>query len=95
MGGFGVIPGWKVKRELLRVVEQFGNAPRRLVEPLLRWNYDRTRWKHICLYGQAEIRFENFCVLLVYQPNEFAESLFETCDFMASKGLDSIFKCNV
>lgn len=86
MGGSGVIPRWKVKRELKRVVEQVGAIPRRLIEPALRWNYDRTRWSQIKVTGTSVTSVDKYCILLVYQPNGFAESLLETCQFMAAKG---------
>ncbi|MES2334156.1 MAG: rhamnan synthesis F family protein [Pseudomonadota bacterium] len=81
-----MIPRWKLRREAKRIIEKVRELPRRLIEPVLRWNYDRTRWSRIEVNDAENASTEKICVLLVYQPNEFAKSLLETCRFMTAKG---------
>ncbi len=89
-----MIPAWKARRELLRVVEQLKTLPLRLKDPALRKRYDQTRWDQIQVRGSAAPVSEKYCVLLVYQPAELPPSLVVTCDFMAAKGYNVLVVAN-
>ena len=89
-----MIPLWKLKRELLRLIEQIRNLPLNLIEPAQRWQYDRNRWSQIKVHGTATTTSQKYCVLLIYQPGNIAKSLLTTCNFMATKGYNVLVVAN-
>lgn len=89
-----MIPGWKVRRELWRVVDQFRELPARLLEPLQRWRYERTRWSLIKVHGDAAYPGQKLCVFLVYQPSRLAPSVLETLDFLSANGYATLLVAN-
>lgn len=89
-----MIPGWKIKRELVRVVTQIRNIPLRLIEPFKRKRYDRRRWDLVTLTEGAIPLKDKVCVFLLYQPKALPASVIETCDFLLSKGYSILLVAN-
>lgn len=89
-----MIPGWKIKRELGRVVDQFREFPSRIVEPFQRLRYDRERWSLIKLHGDAPDPGEKLCLFLVYQPADIAPSVLTTLEFLAAQGYSTLLIAN-
>lgn len=89
-----MIPAWKVRRELVRLVTQIRTLPRRAIEPALRWNHDRTRWARIRIEGTEPPQTDKICVLLVYQPSELPASILTTCSYLSDKGYSVLLVAN-
>ena len=87
-------PAWKLKRELLRLIEQVTNIPRVVAERALRTAYDQERWTKINVTGKASPTGSKYCILLVLQQGDFPKSLLRTCDFMTKKGYNVIVVAN-
>jgi Rhamnan synthesis protein F len=94
MGGSGVIPGWKLRREVSRLFTQIGAIPRRLAGPFVFRRYSRHRWEVIKqAHGQVPSG-PKVCIFLLYQPRQLAGSVLETCDFLAAQGYSVLVVAN-
>lgn len=89
-----MIPGWKVRRELGRIVEQVRNIPLRLREPFAREQYDRQRWNLIKEVVGKQAQTPKVCLFLVYQRSGLPDSIMETCAFLACHGYCVIVVAN-
>jgi hypothetical protein len=94
MGGSGVIPGWKVKRELDRASQRLRAAVGRLYEPLIQRAYDRKRTSLVKVHQGGVPLTDRVALVLTYQPAGFSASLLKTCAHLRSKGYAPLIVCN-
>lgn len=88
-----MIPGWKLRREAARVLEQLSalpagvaGLPRRLGEPLRRRRHERT-WRDACRRTQGEVPFgPRVAIFLVFQPRGLPGSVILTCAHLRRHG---------
>ncbi|MFA9232122.1 MAG: rhamnan synthesis F family protein [Microgenomates group bacterium] len=89
-----MIPGWKIRRELGRIVEQVRNIPAQLLEPYHRARYDRQRWTRITTRSGAQPQTAKVCLFLIYQPGALPPSIVATCAFLSRHGYCVIVVAN-
>jgi hypothetical protein len=82
----GVIPGWKVKREILRFRQQIAwyweilHARRRTRQ------HDRDRPRLVQRHEGAQAEGSRIAALLIFQPGEMPASILEECDLLTGLG---------
>ena len=94
MGGSGVIPRWKLRRELTRVWQQILNMPMRIMEPGRKRRYDRDRWQKIRISEGALPRADKLCLFLVWQPGQLNSSVTSTLRFLQRNGYSVLVVAN-
>lgn len=89
-----IIPKWKIVREAQRIREQFKAL---LMKPIY-WHqqrsFDRDRDARLEVHAGDLTIGKNLVVLLVYQPNGLAASLFHTLRHLKSEGFSTLVVLN-
>ncbi len=89
-----MIPGWKIKRELLRIAQQMRGVPERIIDPLrMRLLNSRVNAGLPRFEGEQSIR-DKVAVVLVYQPDGLPGSLVHLCEWLVSKGYAPLIVSN-
>jgi hypothetical protein len=86
MGGPGVIPGWKVKRELLRLRDFGWSILGHAYEPIQKARHDRWRKALPVPADEAVVAAGKIAVVLVYQPRAIPDSLLLTLGYLVENG---------
>lgn len=89
-----MIPGWKVRRELGRIVDQVRSIPTQLLEPFHRSRYGRQRWTRIVTRPGAQAQTPRICLFLIYQTGALPPSIVATCGFLSQQGYCVIVVAN-
>jgi Rhamnan synthesis protein F len=89
-----VIEGWKVRREIDRASQRLRAMVGRLYEPMIQRAYDRKRTSVVKVHQGAVPVADRIAIVLTYQPNGFAASLFATCAHLRAKGYAPLVVCN-
>ncbi|PYF08079.1 rhamnan synthesis protein F [Rhodobacter viridis] len=89
-----MVPGWKVKRELLRLGAQISGLPRRFMEKFARVHYERTRWDKITVTEGPALPGEKYAIFLIYQPGPLPGSILETCRYLVANGYQTVLVSN-
>jgi Rhamnan synthesis protein F len=90
----GVIPGWKVKREILRFRQQIAwyweilHARRRTHQ------HDRDRPRLVQRHEGAQQPGSRIAALLIFQPGEMPGSILEECDLLTGLGYSVLVVSN-
>jgi hypothetical protein len=90
----GVIPGWKVKREILRFRQQIAwyweilHARRRTRQ------HDRDRPRLVQRHEGAQAEGSRIAALLIFQPGEMPASILEECDLLTGLGYSVLVVSN-
>jgi Rhamnan synthesis protein F len=86
MGGSGVIPGWKIARELDRARQQVRALFGHVWEPFAQRAHDRRRSEILDVEnGQVPVR-QKIALYLLYQPKGLLASTLLTCQHFVAKG---------
>ncbi len=86
MGRSGVIPAWKIRRELLRFGQQLRAIPEALWEPVAQRRHDAAFERGFAVNHGAVAAAEKIALVLIWQPKGIAESLLETCKHLVANG---------
>lgn len=89
-----MIPGWKIRRELQRLIDQIASIPALIIEPIRQARYDAGREGRIKLSAAEGPEFDKFCVFLVYQPSGLPESVLKTCAWLRDRGYATLVVAN-
>lgn len=81
-----MIPGWKVKRELDRLVQQIKAWIGLLWEPFVQYRYDRNSKDHIKVASGEHPTRDRVAIFLLFQPNGLQPSTLMTCRMLGSAG---------
>lgn len=85
MGGSGVIPGWKVRRELARLGQQLQAIPEALWEPFAQARHDAAFAKGFPLVQGRQEPGARIALVLCWQPQGLAQSLVEMCTHLVAQ----------
>lgn len=94
MGGSGVIPGWKIARELDRLLQQVKAGFGLIWEPLVQRRYDRNRAKLLTMTDGAHPLLAKVAVYLIYQPDGILPSTLQTCRMLTAAGYSPLIVSN-
>ena len=86
MGRFGVIPAWKIWRELLRFGQQLRAIPEAVWEPIAQRRHDAAFEEGFAVNEGTIAPGEKIAMVLIWQPSGIADSLLETCKHLVNKG---------
>ena len=86
MGGSGLIPGWKVKRELSRLGQQLRAIPEAVWEPFARRAHDAALDRGFPITEGNLQPGPKFALVLCWQPKGLAGSFFDLLDHLVSSG---------
>lgn len=86
MGGSGVIPAWKVKRELTRLGQQLRAIPEFIWEPIACRRHDKAANAGFPVHDGAVPLGAKIALLLVYQPRGIAQSTLSMCAHLRARG---------
>jgi Rhamnan synthesis protein F len=94
MGGPGVIPKWKVRREFNRLGEQIQALLSYPMEPYYKWKHDRSLLKNVILVDGSIPLSSKVAIYLVYQPRGILESTILTCKHLSENGYSVLVVSN-
>jgi hypothetical protein len=94
MGGFGVIPGWKIARELDRAAQQLRAIVGLVWEPFVQHAYDRNRASRLKVTTGSRPLAEKVLIYLLYQPDAILNSTIETCSLLENQGYSILIVSN-
>lgn len=86
MGGFAVIPWWKLRREVNRLAQQLNAIPEFFWEPIARRRHDRSLMRGFPITIGAQDVAPKVAILLLYQPSGLAKSVALTCRHLTETG---------
>jgi Rhamnan synthesis protein F len=86
MGGSGVIPWWKLKREVLRFRQQLAWYGELTVAGRRTRQHDRDRKTLVRRNDGLQTLEDKIAAILIFQPGALPDSLLETCDLLADLG---------
>jgi len=86
MGRSGVIPGWKVKRELVRFGQQLHAIPEFFWEPIAQYRHNRAARVGFSTHDGALAQGPKIALILVYQPNGVAPATIAMCAHLHARG---------
>jgi hypothetical protein len=86
MGGSGVIPGWKVKRELSRLGQQLRAIPEAIWEPFARRAHDAAFQRGFPITEGALPFGPKVAIVLCWQPHGLAPSFLDMADHLVACG---------
>lgn len=86
MGGSGVIPGWKVKRELTRLGQQLKAIPEFFWEPFAIRAHNAAFEKGFPSFDGQVPALPKIAIVLCYQPKGLAKSFFITLAHLVKNG---------
>ncbi len=89
-----MIPAWKLRRELRRLIDQIVSLPALIHEPIRQSRYDATLRKALELRDGGAPAAEKICVFLVYQPDAVPPSVLLTCAWLRSRGYATLLVAN-
>ncbi|MDZ4089375.1 MAG: rhamnan synthesis F family protein [Tabrizicola sp.] len=89
-----MIPGWKVKRELLRLRQQLSWYAELLHARSRTRNYDRDRPKLVQRHDGPRSLGPRVAALLIFQPVDIPGSILETCDLLTELGYSVLVVSN-
>lgn len=96
-----MIPVWKLKREIQRLMVQIiglpqtiATLPRRLREPQLRRAHDAAFPGNLWITQGDVAAGDHFAVVVLFQPNGIATSTFETCENLRQNGYSPLVVSN-
>jgi len=88
-----VIPGWKIKRELVRLGQQLRSIPEATWEPIAHGRHDAA-FPSFPRHNGSQIRASRIALLLIWQPDKLAPSFLETCSYVAAHGYSLLVVAN-
>ena len=89
-----MIPGWKLRRELLRIKQRFGVLPYKIFGKKKSRTYDNARRTNLkYTNGQFHLT-EKIAIFLIYQPKGISASTIETCRDLVKDGYSPFIVCN-
>lgn len=94
MGGFGLIPRWKIARELDRLSQQLKSYLGLLWEPYVQFKYDRDRHNQLVVANGSRPLRSRVAVYLLYQPKGVLSSTIETCRILEGLGYATLIVSN-
>lgn len=86
MGGSGVIPGWKVRRELHRLGQQLRAIPEALWEPFVYGRYDRRFPADLQVIDGGQASRPDVALVLIFPQPRLPESTLSLCGGLARAG---------
>jgi hypothetical protein len=94
MGGFGVIPGWKVKRELVRLGQQLKAIPEFFWEPFAIRAHNAAFEKGFPTFEGQVPKLPKVAIVLCFQPKGLAKSFFVTLAHLVENGYSPLVISN-
>ena len=94
MGGSGVIPRWKIAREVDRFSQQVKAAIGLIWEPFVQRRYDRNRAKLLIISDGIKPLQTKVAVYLIFQPNKILQSTIDTCRILDTAGYSMLIVSN-
>jgi hypothetical protein len=89
-----VIPGWKVKRELLRFRQQIAWYWQKAQAGRRTRHYDRDRPSRVMRHDGPQAAGPKVAALLIFQPDGMPASILETCDQLTGLGYSVLVVSN-
>ncbi|SOC18352.1 rhamnan synthesis F family protein [Rhodobacter maris] len=89
-----MIPGWKIKREAHRLLDQIASIPRKILEMSDRKRYDAERWEKISVTEGRGAPGDKFAIFLIYQPGPLPGSVLETCEYFCRHDYNIVLVSN-
>lgn len=89
-----MIPRWKIKRELQRIQQRFGEIPHRIFGPARTRRYDANRKDAIRITVGGSLLGAKVAVYLLWQPGELLESTIALCKQLAIRGYSTLIVSN-
>lgn len=81
-----MMPGWKLKRELQRPLDQLRSAILYPFDSFSKWRHDTFFQSRITLTQGNRAATQKFAILLIYQPKGLAGSTLLTCQHLIANG---------
>jgi hypothetical protein len=94
MGGFGVIPGWKVKRELVRLGQQLKAIPEFFWEPFAIRAHNAAFEKGFPTFEGQVPKLPKVAIVLCFQPKGLAKSFLVTLAHLVENGYSPLVISN-
>lgn len=94
MGGFGVIPKWKLRRELDRTAQQLKAVAGLIWEPFIQRHHDRNRARRIEISPGERSLTNRVLIYLLFQSDRILDSTIETCRLMEEQGYSTVIVSN-
>ncbi len=89
-----MIPAWKLKREVDRLLVQAKAIPLALYEPFVQRRHDAARGRTIKTSTGALPQGANLAIFLIFQPKGVAPSVLTTCGHLVASGFSPIVISN-
>jgi hypothetical protein len=89
-----MIPGWKLRREVRRLIDHILSLPALVYEPLWQSRYDAGMQKALVLHDGGLPAKPKTCVFLVYQSGDLPESVLLTCAWLRDRGYATLIVAN-
>jgi hypothetical protein len=90
----GVIPLWKLKRELKRPMDQLRSVVLYPIDLVTKWHHDRNFHSTINLTKGDQPAGQKFALLLIYQPKKLTRSTLLTCQHLVDNGYSVLVVSN-
>ena len=86
MGRSGVIPGWKVKREVARFGQQLRAIPEFFWEPIAQYLHDRAARAGFATHDGALAQRPKIALILIFQPKGVEAATIAMCAHLRARG---------
>lgn len=89
-----MIPAWKIKRELKRIVMQIASIPWFAISPIAKRHYDRKKEQYISVTEGRLPYSTDVAILLIFQPSGLLDSTLHTLDHFKARGIAPLVVSN-
>jgi hypothetical protein len=89
-----MIPSWKIKREMKRLMQKLGYLPEIMSAVQAKRRYDENKASNITIINGQSPLTDELAIFLLYQPDGILASTLHTIDYFASQGIATLVVSN-